>query len=76
MWERIEQAMMKKGIKPTVKEFQRVTGLSYQVVEKIKRNQTNMSWATLRTIEECFDVSIVDIFYGYGKEVSDVTDRQ
>ena len=61
MWDIIEQAMMRKGIKPTANEFRRLTGLSSAVTTKLRKNQKNLRYATFDIICEKLDLDITDL---------------
>jgi transcriptional regulator with XRE-family HTH domain len=61
VWKLIEQAMMRKGIKPTAQEFGKLTGLSSGVITKIKRNQRNIRYETFEIICEKLNLDITDL---------------
>jgi DNA-binding Xre family transcriptional regulator len=61
MWNKIEQAMMKQGIKPSCKEFKKITGISTVTISKIRKNQRNIRLETLDIIASKLNVSITEI---------------
>ena len=61
MWELIEQAMMKKGLKPSVSEFRKLTGFSSLVAAKIRKNQKNIRYETFRIICEKLELEPSDL---------------
>ncbi|HUS88529.1 MAG TPA: helix-turn-helix transcriptional regulator [Desulfosporosinus sp.] len=62
MWEKIEQAMMKKGIKPTTKEFRRLTGFSTNLCAKFRANRKeNIRVSNIELVANILDVSISEL---------------
>jgi DNA-binding Xre family transcriptional regulator len=65
VWELIEQAMMKKGIKPTMYNFMELTGLSAFRAAKIRNKQRNIKLETLDIVAEKLDLDIQDLISTY-----------
>ena len=61
MWEKIEQAMMKKGIKPTTKEFRRMTCFSTNLCAKFRANQKNIRPSSIKLVSVLFDIPISEL---------------
>lgn len=61
MWNKIEQAMMRQGIKPSCKNFRKITGLSTFTISKIRKNQRNINLETLDIIACKLDTTVINI---------------
>lgn len=61
MWNKIEKAMMRQGIKPSCKEFKRITGVSTVTISKIRKNERSIKLETLDIVALKLNTTVVDI---------------
>ena len=61
MWNKIERVMMRQGIKPSCKEFKRITGVSEFTISKIRKNERSIRLETLDIIAKKLNTTVTDI---------------
>ena len=53
--------MMRQGIKPSCKEFKRITGVSTVTISKIRKNERSIKLETLDIVALKLNTTVVDI---------------